>query len=176
MPPTAKFSAYLKSRGSDVQIANFDVLVLIEARSPSTAKELERAPVVRALIDVLEADASKVSVVAARNAKRIGDVDVSRDGLFLFNHFVAEDARVMDELWDHLAGWYAVETGLDNSVAMVPLEGQRADYAIVNWARWDSSPLRHFWSQLSKRSFWKYVTANLDVNHAAAMPVYCRLA
>ena len=30
--------------------------------------------------------------------------------------------------------------------------------------------------QLSKRSFWRYVVANLDANDAAAMPVYCRLA
>jgi hypothetical protein len=112
----------------------------------------------------------------ARNARRIGDVDTSTQGLFLFNHFVADNSRVMLPLWERLAAWYVAETGLKNSVALVPEAGERFDYQIVNWARWDSSPLPHFWRQLSKRSFWRYVTANLDANHAASMPVYCRLA
>jgi hypothetical protein len=105
-----------------------------------------------------------------------GDIRTMKKGLFLFNHFAADDAGVMLQLWDYLAGWYAVETGLDNSVAMVPLDGEKSDYAIVNWARWDVSPLQHFWHQLSKRSFWRYVTANLEANRAGSMPIYCRLA
>ena len=82
----------------------------------------------------------------------------------------------MLDLWEYLAGWYSVETGLDNSVALTPIDPSRSDYAIVNWARWDEHPLLHFWHQLSKRSFWSYVTANLEANHAGSMPVYCRLA
>jgi hypothetical protein len=92
-------------------------------------------------------------IMTARNARRIGDVDTTRQGLFLFNHFAADDTGVMLQLWDYLAGWYVVETGLDNSVALAPMEGEKSDYAIVNWARWEVSPLRHFWSQLSKKSF-----------------------
>lgn len=176
LPPTVRFSAYLKERKLPVHVANFDVLLLIETLSPAAVKEVECDPAYLELIGVLQADAHEVSIIAARNAKRIGNVDTSRKGLFLFNHFVADDPEVMGQLWDYLAGWYAVETDLDNSVAMVPLERQGSDYAIVNWARWDTSPLHHFWSQLSKKSFWNYVTANLDINHAAAMPVYCRLA
>jgi hypothetical protein len=33
-----------------------------------------------------------------------------------------------------------------------------------------------FWRSLSKRSFWRYVTVNLEANRVASMPVYCRLA
>jgi hypothetical protein len=58
----------------------------------------------------------------------------------------------------------------------MPIENHRGDFAIVNWARWDQRPLRHFWQQLSKRGFWKYVTVNLEANQAASMPIYCRLA
>jgi hypothetical protein len=76
----------------------------------------------------------------------------------------------------YLAGWYVMETGLDNSVALVPLDGKQSDFAIVNWARWDVSPLRHFWTQLFKQSFWRYVTANLEANRAGSMPIYYRLA
>jgi hypothetical protein len=38
------------------------------------------------------------------------------------------------------------------------------------------SPPLHFRHQLSKKSFWRYVTPNLDANHAAGMPIYCRRA
>jgi hypothetical protein len=56
------------------------------------------------------------------------------------------------------------------------LPRELADFTIVNWARWDVHPLRYFWHQLSKRSFWKFVTANLDAHHAASRPIYRRLA
>jgi hypothetical protein len=150
--------------------------ILIQTRSPAAAEDLQQTPAYRALIDTLLESARTVSVIAARNVKRIGDVDTSHQGLFLFTHFVAEDPIVMRQLWDYLSGWYVVETGLDNSVAMAPLEGQRSDYAIVNWARWDDEALPHFFHQLSKRSFWKYVVGNLEANRAASMPIYCRLA
>lgn len=82
----------------------------------------------------------------------------------------------MLQLWDHLAGWYVAETGLRNSVALLPLAGEPADYAIVNWPEWDTTPLHHFWNQLSKQRFWRYVAANLEANQAASMPIYCRMA
>jgi hypothetical protein len=59
---------------------------------------------------------------------------------------------------------------------MVPEPGEDANYAIVNWASWNSNALVHFWHQLSKRSFWNYVAPNLEQNRAGSMPVYCRLA
>jgi hypothetical protein len=176
MPPTSWFSRYLKEHRNGLHVANFDVLVLIETTSPETAREVQESAAYRVLVDVLRVKAETLHMVAARNIRRIANVDTTRQGLFLFNHFAADDAGVMRQLWEYLADWYAVETGLDNSVALAPVDGERSDYAIINWARWDTSPTRHFWHQLSKRSFWRYVTANLDANHAASMPIYCRLA
>ena len=176
MPPTARFSAYLEERGGSLEIARFDVVLLVQTTSPEIARAVQETPEFRRLLRMVESEAEVVHTIAARNARRIGDVDTTRGGLFLFNHFAAEDRGVMLQLWEYLAGWYAAETGLDNTVALVPESGDGADYAIVNWARWDESPLRHFWHQLSKRTFWRYVTANLDANHAASMPIYCRLA
>jgi len=63
-------------------------------------------------------------VVVTRNAKQGGDVEKTRDDLFLFNYFVADDANVTLGLWDYLAGRYETETGLDNSTLLVPLEGE----------------------------------------------------
>jgi hypothetical protein len=175
-PPTARFSGYLKARGPSLHVADFDVIVLIETASPASARELQTTPTYHALIEAVLHSADAVHIVAARNARRIADVDKRRPGLFLFNHFAADDPGTMLQLWDHLADWYVKETGLDNSEALVPVEGEKCDYAIINTARWDSGPLAHFARQLSTRTFWSYVVANLEANHAASMPIYCRLA
>jgi hypothetical protein len=176
MPPTARFSSYLKERGRSLHVADFDVMVLVATASPEAARAVQTTPEFDALVNALQGNAETVRVIAARNVKRIGDVDTTPGGLFLFNHFAADDPDVMLQLWEYLAGWYAVETGLDNSVALAPLDGEKSDYAIVNWARWDENPLLHFWHQLSKKSFRSYVVANLEANRASSMPIYCRRA
>lgn len=111
-----------------------------------------------------------------RNAKRIGDVASSRRGLFLFTYFVADDAEVGLALWDYLAGWCAAETGLDNSMVLVPLDGERSDYTFINFARWDERLPRFLWRQLSTKSFRTYVLANLEAKRVGSMPVLYRLA
>ncbi|HEY7356483.1 MAG TPA: hypothetical protein VH590_08445, partial [Ktedonobacterales bacterium] len=172
--------AYVKERNEErvgaIQMARFDIVVLIETTSPATAREVQTTPAYQALIDALSSSARRLHVVVARNAKRIADVDKSRKGLFLFNYFVADDANVMLDLWDYLAGWYAVETGLDNSTLLVPLAGEQSDYLAINNARWDGSLLGLFLGQFSKKSFRTYMLANLEANHVGAMPVLYRLA
>jgi hypothetical protein len=176
LPPTARFSHYLKERGAAERVADYDLMVLVQTTSVAAAHHIRGSAELERLEKALRNDARHVQVTVARNAKRIGDVSLDRDGLFLFNHFAAADPAVMLELWDYLAAWYVAETGLSNSIALVPETHRPAEYALVNWARWEMSPLHHFWSQLSKASFWRYVTANLDANRAASMPIYCRLA
>lgn len=175
-PPTARFSSYLKDRSASLQIANYDVFVLIETSSPESAHDVRESAVFDTLFNAVRSNAEHVFCMTARNGKRIDDVDTSSQGLFLFNHFAADDADVMLDLWDYLAGWYEVETGLTNSVGLVPVSGEASDYVIVNWARWKEHPVRHFWNQLSKGSFRSYVVGNLEANRAASMPIYCRLA
>ena len=53
--------------------------------------------------------------VAARNVRRVGDVDKTRPGLFLFNYFAGDDPALAVEVRDYPASWYEAETGLDNS-------------------------------------------------------------
>ncbi|HZB97816.1 MAG TPA: hypothetical protein VE219_04380 [Candidatus Sulfotelmatobacter sp.] len=169
-------SAYLKERGESIHVPRFDVVVLIETTSPAVIRDVQSTPLYEALLATLRSQAKRLHVMAARNAKRVGDVDKTRQGLFLFNYFVADDAPVMLQLWDYLAGWYAVETGLDNSTLLVPLEGERSDYLAINNARWDESLPRFLWRQFSKKSFRTYVLANLEANRVGAMPVLYRLA
>lgn len=101
-------------------------------------------------------------------------MDKTRPGLFLFNPFVAEDKAVALELWDHLAGWYVKQTGLDNSTLLEPLD--ESDYVFVNHARWDPGPLGLLLRQVTKPSFRPYVQQNLLVNRTGSMPVLYRMA
>ena len=172
----APLSPYLKSRLGSIHVARFDVVVLVETTSPATAREVQNVPAYQALLDAIKAAATAVHVMLARNIKRIADVDRSRPGVFLFNYFVGDDPGVVIDLWDYLAGWYAVETGLDNSILLAPFEGERADYVIVNHARWEGSLLSVLVSQFTKRSFRSYVLGNLEANRVGAMPVLYRLA
>ena len=169
-------SAYVKGQGDAIHVARFDIVVLIEMTSPESARDVQTTPAYQALVDALRSKARHMHVIAARNAKRISDVDRSRKGLFLFNYFVADDAGMMLQLWEYLADWYAVETGLDNSILLVPLDGERSDYLMINYASWGESLLRFLWRQMSKKSFRNYMLANLEANRVGAMPVLYRPA
>jgi hypothetical protein len=177
VPPTGRFSHFMKHNPGRVSIANFDVMALIRAQSMVDAHRVMESAAFRDFSNAMRADSKAFKQMAARNIRRIGDPSLDKDGgLFLFNHFAVADPKVMPALWEHLAGWYAAKTHLDNSVAMAPVDGEEKDYAIVNWARWDEAPLKHFANMLARPTFWKFVTRNLDLNDAVAMPVYCRRA
>src|SRR5215207_3298277 len=174
--PSSRFSSYFKERQDSIHLARFDVVVLIETASPEVARQVQQTPDYRALLDALESEARDMHVMVARNAKRIGDVEKTRDGLFYLIYFVADDVNVALELWDYLAGWYEEETGLDNSTLLVPLEDEASDYLAINYARWDVSLPRLLFRQLSKKSFRTYKLANLEANRVGAMPIVYRLA
>jgi hypothetical protein len=175
IPPLGRFP-YVRERAGEIPLPRFDVAVLVETTSTAAIGDVQATASYRDLLETLRSRSRRTHVVAARNAKRIGDVDTSRPGLFLFNYFVADDADRALRLWEHLAGWYEAETGLDNSTLLVPLEGERSSYLAINHARWDMSAPRLFSRQFRKRSFWTFVRANLAENRVGAMPVLYRLA
>jgi hypothetical protein len=154
----------------------FDVVVLVETVSPDAASEVRAAPAYQALAGTLTDQARRVHQIAARNVRRVGDVDKARPGLFVFNYFVGDDRDLAVELWEYLAGWYEAEAGLDNSTLLEPLEGEQSDYVVINHARWDGSLPLFMARQLPKKTFRSYLLANLKANHLAAMPVMYRLA
>jgi hypothetical protein len=176
IPPAARLSSYLRERGATVRPPRFDVLVLVETVSPELARDVKRSPAFEALMDAMGRNTETMRVIIARNGKRIRDVDETRQGLFLFNHFVAEDLRQGLELWDYLASWFKKETGLDNSRVLLPVDGEQSEYSFINEARWDKSLPKYLWEQLSKKSFRTFVLANLNANHVGAMPAFYRLA
>jgi hypothetical protein len=154
--------------------ARHDVVVLVETTSPAVLDQVQATEPYQLLVEAVTEAATDVHVMPARCPKRVGDVDKTRQGLFLFNYFVADDAAVALQLWDYLAGWYAAETGLENSTLLEPLG--EADYVFVNHARWDHSLPRFLLRQLTKPSFRTFVLANLQANRTGAMPILYRLA
>src|SRR5262249_21068738 len=151
-PPSGRLSAYLSTHA--VRRAVFDVMVLIQTSSTPVARDVLRTVPYKQMIDAIWQQTTNMHVMLARNVKRIADVDTTRrGGLFVFDHFVAGNDHVMLQLWEYLAGWYVHGAGLRNSIVLAPVERVEGGYAMVNWARWNARPLRHFLTQLSKRSF-----------------------
>jgi hypothetical protein len=148
--------------------------VLIETTSPEVIDEVQRSEPYQRVLEAVTGAAKDLFVMTARCVKRIDDVDKTRQGLFLFNYFVADDPEVALELWDYLGDWYVGETGLRNSTLLSPI-GQ-ADYVFVNHARWDESLPRFMVRQFAKPSFFTYVLANMRANRVGAMPLLYRLA
>lgn len=175
IPPLQRLPEVSQRAGS-IELPRFDVVVLVETVSPAAIPEVQATVTYRAIIDELRTAAKRTHITAARNAKRIGDVDKTRQGTFIFNYFVADNPDTMLELFDYLAGWYEVETGLDNTTLLVPLEGDKSGYVAINHARWEASLPRFAWQQFSKKSFRSYVLANLRANHVGAIPVLYQLA
>ncbi len=169
-------SGYVRQRKDTVRPARFDLVVLVETTSPATARQVQTTPAYQVLHDLLSGQARRTHVIAARNIKRVGDVDKTRKGTFLFNYFVGDDPAVVVQLWDYLAGWYQAETGMNNSTLLAPLEGEASDYVVINHVRWDDSLLGFAARQFTKKSFRTYMVANLDAHNVGAMPILYRLA
>jgi hypothetical protein len=154
--------------------ARYDVAVLVETTTPAVIGEVQASEPYKLLLEAVHGAAKDLHVMAAHCIRRVGDVDKARQGLFLFNYFVAEDRQVALQVWDHLAGWYAVETGMDNSTLLAPIGD--ADYVFVNHLRWDYSLPQLLLRQFAKPSFRSYVLANLRANRTGSMPLLYRLA
>src|SRR5947209_7272554 len=82
--------------------ARYDVVVLVETSTPEAIGPVQATEAYRRLHDTLAEAARDLHVMSARCVKSLGEVDKSRPGLFLFNYFVADDAEVALQLWDHL--------------------------------------------------------------------------
>jgi hypothetical protein len=173
--PPGGHGGYLLRRKKRSHRARFDIVVLIEADSLSNIEEILRSPQWRQLESNVRSKARYVEVISATNAKRIADVDHTRDGVFLFNFFEADDVQQNLNVWEYTAGWFQKETELDNSTVLLPDATANTTYSIINHCRWDR--LRDVLpSLLFKRSFRNYVLAHFDANDTAAMPILYHLS
>lgn len=166
---------FIEKRPGEAHIARFDLAVLVETTSPEAADALRASPLYAEMERAIRGAATFIHVVTATNAKKIGPVDHSKGGVFLFNYFFADDTAQNLAVWEYTAGWFQRETGLDNSTVLLPRNGERSEYNIMNHCRWDR--LRDVMpSLIFKRSFRTYVLANFAANRVAAMPILYRMA
>jgi hypothetical protein len=145
------------------------VAVLIETSSPEALDEVQDADQYRDTLDFVAGESKDSHVMPARCIRSM--VDKTRPGLFLFNHFDAEDAEAALKVWERLGGWYARETNLGNSTLLAPTD--KADYVFVNHARWDLSLPGFAVRQFAKPSFWTEVRRTLT-SGVIAMPILYR--
>jgi hypothetical protein len=153
----------------------FDVVLLLRTADPAGAVALRDSPAYRQLRADVGSAALDTYEVAARNVRRIADVERNRSSVFLFNYFYADDPRRLLPVWEYTAGWFVENTALPDSEVMAPLDGERADYGIINHASWPH--WRTFLPHLALRpSFRRFVLGTFAANHIAAQPILYRLA
>lgn len=161
----------LAARG--IPPARYDVVVLIRTASVESALAVRESAAYKELAGTLRAAARRTHQVVASNAGRLGDVDHSQDHHFLFNYFYADDRDTLLKVWEYTAGWFQAKTALPNSALMRPLEGEPADYGLINHASWPT--LRAFLPGLIFRpTFRSFVLANFKANGVAAQPIIYR--
>ena len=175
LAPAGGHGGYLRRRTAASHRARFDVVILVEAYSSDSIEEIRGSAAWHAIECDASQNASYFEVFSATNVKRINDVNHSRDGVFLFNFFEAEDVQQNLNVWEYTAGWFQEETALDNSTVLLPDTSTNTTYSIVNHCRWDR--LRDVLpALLFKRSFRTYVLRHFDANDTAAMPILYHLA
>ena len=166
---------FLATRRGSVHIARFDLAVLIECRNKEARARLRRHPSYESMEHSIRTAASYVHTITATNPRRIGPVDHTRQGVFLFNYFYADRTDQNLAVWNYTAGWFQAETGLDNSTVLLPDDADQSQYALINHCRWDRL-LDVLPSLIFKKSFHSYVLDNFAANNVAAMPILYHLA
>ncbi len=157
-----------------VNIAKYDIAILIEVDSKEKLLAIQNDASFKEMISFLSKNSNRVHQIAASNARRIGAVDHTTQGVFLFNYFYAEDVEQNLEVWNYTAGWFEKETDLDNSTLFLPLKKDDSDYAVINHCRWDRLA-DIIPSLLFKSTFKKYVLDNFYENNVGAMPILYRV-
>lgn len=144
----------------------FDVLMLVQTSSHETIAQAQATDAYQ--------DFDADFILTACNLGRFGDTDSDPAATFLFNHFTAPDQQVAAETLETLAAWFAAKTDVDNSTALQPT-GQ-SPYAVINYVRIPTGPVRFLLSQLTKPSFYSVVRAQLKHNNMAPLPLFCHRA
>jgi len=173
-PPSGR-GEFVDQRQDKVHIARFDVSILIEAKSDEIINQIKLHKAYQEMENAVKSAASYTHNITATNTRRIGPVDHNRQGVFLFNYFFADDTTQNLAVWNYTAGWFQAETGLDNSTVLLPKDGEKSQYNIINHCRWDKmSDILP--SLIFKPSFHRYVLDNFIANHVAPMAILYRLA
>jgi len=166
---------FIKRRKEQVHIARFDLAILIECESFEFAERILAHPAYDELVRNISTTASFTHKITATNVRRIAPVNYAQGGVFLFNYFFADDVAQNLAVWDYTAGWFQAETGLDNSVLLLPIDPVDSKYTLINHCRWDNLG-QVLPSIIFKKTFHTYVLENFSANNVGPMPILYRLA
>jgi hypothetical protein len=162
--------------GAAVRPPHFDVVVLVETRSPDVARAVQGTEPFHALLGALRDDAKRMHVVVAHDEQRLADVAKLPGGLFAFHYFVAAEVASLRRVWECTTRFHELETGLTNGVLLVPEPGETSDYVAIDLARWDVGLLKFIWRQVSNQRAWTNVRRGMHLTRVGAMPILYRLA
>ncbi|WP_069167643.1 hypothetical protein [Nocardia altamirensis] len=141
----------------------FDVIVLIETTTPSALESVQETQA----FQQFGAD----FVMAARNIRRMGDIDRSPSGTFLFNHFTADDADRALRYFDSVAGWFHHDAKVDDIALLGPMEP--GPYVFVNQVRLPGT-LAAFVYHLLHPNFRRSVSAKMRANRVGFASIICK--
>lgn len=142
----------------------FDVTMLIETDGPESLGDVGGAAEVGAVGAEL--------VMPAVNPTRIGTTEDPLEGVYLFNHFRADDADTAVRVWEDLAGWYIAKVGVDNSLPLRAVGP--SPFPFVNYARLPGRAVPFLLNQLLRPSFHRFVRRRLREHGMTALPVLYR--
>ncbi|RYE56321.1 MAG: hypothetical protein EOP48_08285 [Sphingobacteriales bacterium] len=166
---------FLTEQSDKVPTAKYDFVILIETKSLEKVEFIKSTAEYKNIETSIHNISRHIHITTATNIKQINPVDHQKNGVFLFNYFVADNLQQNLAIWEYTAGWFQQETALDNSTVLQPIDQANSRYKIINHCRWnkmsDILP-----SLLFKKSFHSYVLDNFYTNKIAAMPILYKLA
>tara|TARA_Y100000815_G_C13236153_1_gene460011 strand:+ start:83 stop:442 length:360 start_codon:yes stop_codon:yes gene_type:complete len=112
--------------------------------------------------------------MTSTNMKRINTVDHTKQGVFLFNYFYADDLKQNIKIWEYTAGWFLQETGLNNSTLLLSKNPEESQFKVMNYCRWNSL-LEILPSLIFKRYFKEYILENFYKNNVGTISVLYKL-
>ncbi|NLU83005.1 hypothetical protein [Rhodococcus sp. HNM0569] len=143
-----------------------DLAMLIRTTRPDDLDRVRNSSAVKAL--------AGTEILIGTNAARIGETEANRDAIFLFNHFTASGGTDPVDTWLGLTDWYTSTIDVDNSTALRPVDNS-AEFAIINYVRLPSGPLRLLLNQLLRPSFHRVVRGTLKRNQMRSLPGFYRM-
>ncbi len=165
---------YVQENRSEIHIAKFDFVILIEIHSEEICNAIKNNPIYKLMLEKIQETASFTNIISALNIRRINNVDHNKKGVFLFNYFSAQNREQNLSVWEYTAGWFEKETNLNNSTLLLPLNRETAKYSIINHCRWDKY-LDILPSLIFKKTFKKYVLDNFYANNVGAQPILYKI-
>lgn len=174
-PPGRDGEYILKLKKNQTIHSQYDVVLLIELSSVEKIDEIKNDRCFINIISAFKDLSSYHFIYNAKNLRRIDNVNHKKNGVFLFNFFVAENKEQNLGIWEYTAGWFQDQTNLKNSTLFDSIDTISNTYSVINHCRWDGF-FDILPSLIFKKTFKSYVLDNFAANNVAAIPILYKLA